>query len=41
VEANVEIRRMDPTHQTTVGQPPLSRPDMEFSIAHSRQQQQQ
>ncbi len=41
VEASVEIRRMDPAHQATVVQPPLTRPDMEYPGAAAQQQQQQ
>jgi len=41
VETSVEIRRMDPSHQATVVQPPLTHTDMEYSGFQSQQQQQQ
>lgn len=41
VETDVEIRRMDPSQQTTVVQPPLTRPAVEPSTTQAQQQQQQ
>jgi len=41
VETDVEIRRMDPSQQATVVQPPLTRPAVEPSEAQAQQQQQQ
>jgi|ETNmetMinimDraft_8_1059916.scaffolds.fasta_scaffold07408_2 transglutaminase-like putative cysteine protease len=41
VETSVEIRRMDPSHQATVVQPPLTHSDMEYSGFQPQQQQQQ
>jgi len=40
VETSVEIRRMDPSHQATVVQPPLTHADMEHQMFQSQQQQQ-
>ena len=41
VETDIEIRRMDPSQQTAVVRPPITRPQVESSLLEVQQQKQQ